>query len=188
MTAPRAVKAVALVACSTDAACTRAQHYVRCSHPRTTRRELFLSETEIGSCTTWRPNHQQALFILARLSPDVDPAVTRLAQQIDDVQRTEIGVMLGWLRLAGAPPNSRTPMAWMEASPSGAGDSRHHPATLDTETDSMPWYGYDRRTRETEQRSRARRRGPFPSTDGTPPPWRDRHGAGRRRPTRERGR
>ena len=98
-------------------------------------------------------HHQQALFILARLSPDVDPAVTRLAQQIDDVQRTEIGVMLGWLRLAGAPPNSRTPMAWMEASPSGAGDSRHHPATLDTETDSMPGMAT---TEELEKLSSAR--------------------------------
>lgn len=152
MTAPRSVKAVALVAAALMLLVLGAALrplFAPENHTQT----AVLSETEIGFVHDMAAHHQQALFILARLSPDVDPAVTRLAQQIDDVQRTEIGVMLGWLRLAGVPPSSRTPMAWMEASPSGAGDSHHHPATPETEADAMPGMAT---TEELEKLSAAR--------------------------------
>ncbi|MFD6515028.1 DUF305 domain-containing protein [Rhodococcus sp. NPDC060176] len=139
MTATRSVKAVALVAAALMLLVLGAALrplFAPENHTQT----AVLSETEIGFVHDMATHHQQALFILARLSPDVDQAVTRLAQQIDDVQRTEIGVMLGWLRLAGVPPNSRTPMGWMEASFSGTGDGHHHPApdAPDTDTEVMP--------------------------------------------------
>ncbi len=72
-----------------------------------------LSDTEIGFAQDMTAHHQQAVLMVARLDPGVDPAVWRLAQQIDQTQRTEIGAMLGWLRLANASPTARRPMAWM---------------------------------------------------------------------------
>ncbi|MGW6658096.1 DUF305 domain-containing protein [Rhodococcus sp. NPDC055024] len=139
MTATRSVKAVALVAAALMLLVLGAALrplFAPENHTQT----AVLSETEIGFVHDMATHHQQALFILARLNPDVNPAVTRLAQQIDDVQRTEIGVMLGWLRLADVPPNSRTPMEWMEVSASGTGDGHHHaaPAAPDTDTEVMP--------------------------------------------------
>ncbi|MGV0153091.1 DUF305 domain-containing protein [Rhodococcus sp. GB-02] len=135
MTATRSVKAVALVAAALMLLVLGAALRPLLA-PENHTQTAVLSETEIGFVHDMATHHQQALFILARLSPDVNPAVTRLAQQIDEVQRTEIGVMLGWLRLADVPPNSRTPMEWMEASASGTGDGHHHPAPTAIETDA----------------------------------------------------
>ncbi|MFI6363157.1 DUF305 domain-containing protein [Nocardia sp. NPDC050630] len=85
----------------------------------------ILTSTEIGFVQDMTGHHQQALILVERLAPDIDPTVRRLADQIADVQRLEIGTMLGWLRLAGATPTNPHPMSWM---PSG-----HHsaaPATI----------------------------------------------------------
>ncbi|WP_327140420.1 DUF305 domain-containing protein [Nocardia sp. NBC_01327] len=89
-------------------------------------RPLFISEnpsptpildaTEIGFTQDMLAHHQQALIMVQRLSPDADPTVRRLAQQIADNQRVEIGMMLGWLRLANAVPTDPHPMAWMHDS------------------------------------------------------------------------
>ena len=48
----------------------------------------ILSDNEIGFVHDMVAHHQQALFIAQRLNTNVDPAVSRLAQQIDDSQRT----------------------------------------------------------------------------------------------------
>ncbi|WP_411156444.1 DUF305 domain-containing protein [Nocardia cyriacigeorgica] len=75
----------------------------------------ILGEAEIGFVQDMTAHHQQALIMVQRLDPAVDPAITRLAQQMADTQRLEIGTMLGWLRLANASPLSPQPMAWMHA-------------------------------------------------------------------------
>ncbi|WP_030517712.1 DUF305 domain-containing protein [Nocardia sp. NRRL WC-3656] len=74
-----------------------------------------LDASEIGFAQDMTAHHQQAIQMVQRLDPGVDPQVLRLAQQIDQSQRVEIGTMLGWLRLANAAPMSDHPMAWMTA-------------------------------------------------------------------------
>lgn len=74
--------------------------------------EPVLSAAEIGFVQDMAEHHQQALAMTLRLAPDVDPAVAALARQIGDTQRVEIGTLLGWLRLADAPPTNPRPMAW----------------------------------------------------------------------------
>ncbi|MFI7189077.1 DUF305 domain-containing protein [Nocardia nova] len=74
-----------------------------------------LDTSEIGFAQDMTAHHQQAIQMVQRLDPGVDPQVLRLAQQIDQSQRVEIGTMLGWLRLANAAPMSDHPMAWMTA-------------------------------------------------------------------------
>ncbi|WP_341257082.1 DUF305 domain-containing protein [Gordonia malaquae] len=83
-----------------------------------------LTPTEIGFVQDMTGHHQQALAMIDRLAADVDPTVQRLADQIADAQRIEIGMMLGWLRLAGATPTNPHPMSWM---PTG-----HHTAASTT--------------------------------------------------------
>jgi uncharacterized protein (DUF305 family) len=73
----------------------------------------ILNAVEIGFAQDMIAHHEQALLMVQRLDPGADPAVLRLAQQIDQAQRVEIGTMLGWLRLANASPMSEHPMAWM---------------------------------------------------------------------------
>nr|WP_246351479.1 DUF305 domain-containing protein [Nocardia barduliensis] len=75
----------------------------------------ILTAVEIGFVQDMTAHHQQALFMVQRLDRSVDPAITRLAEQLDRTQRLEIGTMLGWLRLAEAAPSSAHPMAWMHA-------------------------------------------------------------------------
>ncbi|WP_063000838.1 DUF305 domain-containing protein [Nocardia mikamii] len=72
-----------------------------------------LTATEIGFVQDMTAHHQQALILVERLAPDVDPTVRRLAGQIADAQRLEIGMMLGWLRLARATQTNPHPMSWM---------------------------------------------------------------------------
>ncbi|MFJ4655239.1 DUF305 domain-containing protein [Nocardia sp. NPDC088792] len=74
----------------------------------------ILTATEIGFVQDMLAHHQQALILVQRLSPDTDPTVRKLAQQIADNQRIEIGMLLGWLRLANAVPTDPHPMAWMD--------------------------------------------------------------------------
>lgn len=73
----------------------------------------LLSATELGFVQDMSVHHHQALIMVQRLDPGADPAVLGLARQIDDTQRSEIGMLLGWLRMAGAPPSNPEPMAWM---------------------------------------------------------------------------
>lgn len=81
-----------------------------------------LSRVEIGFSQDMTAHHEQALIMVQRLDSGVDPTVRRLAQQIADAQRMEIGTMLGWLRLANASPDSTHPMAWMTADAAAAHD------------------------------------------------------------------
>ncbi|MFD6455743.1 DUF305 domain-containing protein [Nocardia sp. NPDC055165] len=85
-----------------------------------------LTPTEIGFVQDMTGHHQQALIMVERLAVDVDPTVRRLADQIADAQRLEIGMMLGWLRLAAATPTNPHPMSWM---PTG-----HHTAASSSMT------------------------------------------------------
>ncbi|MEU6562342.1 DUF305 domain-containing protein [Nocardia nova] len=88
-----------------------------------------LDATEIGFAQDMTAHHQQAIQIVARLDPGVDPQVQRLARQIDQSQRVEIGTMLGWLRLANAAPTSNRPMAWMNSADMAAHQHSGAPAT-----------------------------------------------------------
>ncbi|EME18134.1 DUF305 domain-containing protein [Rhodococcus triatomae] len=72
-----------------------------------------LDDVEVGFVQDMAAHHQQALAMVNRLAPDVDPTVAALARQIGDAQRIEIGTLQGWLRLAEAAPTNPTPMNWM---------------------------------------------------------------------------
>ncbi|MEV4125323.1 DUF305 domain-containing protein [Nocardia sp. NPDC049707] len=92
-----------------------------------------LNAVEIGFAQDMTAHHQQALIMVQRLDRDVDPTVLRLAQQLSDTQRIEIGTLLGWLRLADTSPLSSHPMAWMHADV-----SQHHPTAGQPTSDAMP--------------------------------------------------
>ncbi|WP_433755088.1 DUF305 domain-containing protein [Nocardia sp. CA-135398] len=94
-----------------------------------------LSAVEIGFAQDMTAHHQQALIMVQRLDRGVDPTVLRLAQQLSDAQRIEIGTMLGWLRLADASPLSSHPMAWMHAD---VAVSQHHPSASPSNSEAMP--------------------------------------------------
>ncbi|MFC9471320.1 DUF305 domain-containing protein [Nocardia sp. NPDC056952] len=86
-----------------------------------------LTTTELGFVQDMTAHHQQALILTERLDPAADPTVRRLADQIADTQRVEIGTLLGWTQLAGAAPTADVPMTWM------AGTHHHStaaPATM----------------------------------------------------------
>ncbi|WP_336084481.1 DUF305 domain-containing protein [Nocardia sp. SSK8] len=72
-----------------------------------------LTATEIGFVQDMVAHHSQALVLVQRLDPGAGPGVLALAGQIADAQRTELGMLLGWLRLAGAPVTNAEPMSWM---------------------------------------------------------------------------
>ncbi|UGT56369.1 DUF305 domain-containing protein [Nocardia asteroides] len=72
-----------------------------------------LSATELGFVQDMTAHHQQALILTERLDPAADPAVRRLAEQIADAQRVELGTLLGWTQLANAAPTASQPMTWM---------------------------------------------------------------------------
>lgn len=88
-----------------------------------------LNDTEIGFAQDMTAHHQQAVQIVQRLDAGVDPAVLRLARQIDRTQQVEIGTMLGWLRLANASPMPQHPMAWMPHDTDMAAAHHHSPAS-----------------------------------------------------------
>lgn len=79
-----------------------------------------LSAVELGFVQDMAAHHHQALIMVQRLDPGADPAVRGVAQQIDDTQRAEIGMLLGWLRMAGAPAANSDPMGWMPAESHGS--------------------------------------------------------------------
>ncbi|WP_194824676.1 DUF305 domain-containing protein [Nocardia sp. XZ_19_231] len=72
-----------------------------------------LTATELGFVQDMTAHHQQALILTERLDPAADPTVRRLADQIADTQRVEIGTLLGWTQLIGAAPTADVPMSWM---------------------------------------------------------------------------
>lgn len=73
----------------------------------------ILSAVELGFVQDMATHHHQALIMVQRLDSGADPAVLGVAQQIDDTQRAEIGMLLGWLRMAGEPAANPDPMGWM---------------------------------------------------------------------------
>ncbi|MFC4128809.1 DUF305 domain-containing protein [Nocardia rhizosphaerae] len=79
-----------------------------------------LTATELGFAQDMTAHHQQALILAERLDPAADPVVRRLADQIADSQRVELGTLLGWTQLAGAAPTTGEPMTWL------AGTAGHH--------------------------------------------------------------
>ncbi|MFI5719311.1 DUF305 domain-containing protein [Nocardia sp. NPDC051750] len=83
----------------------------------------ILTPAEIGFVQDMAGHHQQALTMVDRLAADIDPAVRQIADQIADAQRLEIGMMLGWLRLAGTTPTNPHPMSWMPAGHDHAGST-----------------------------------------------------------------
>ncbi|MFF2084700.1 DUF305 domain-containing protein [Nocardia sp. NPDC058176] len=91
-----------------------------------------LDAVEIGFVQDMVAHHGQALMLVQRLDRDADPAVVALAGQIADTQRTELGMLLGWLRLAGAPVTNATPMSWM---PTG---HAHTGSTVPQRDSAMP--------------------------------------------------
>ncbi|MGW5076083.1 DUF305 domain-containing protein [Rhodococcus sp. NPDC004095] len=100
--------------------------------PESPEQGALLSDVEIGFVQDMAAHHQQALAMVNRLAPDVDPAVAALARQIGDTQRIELGTLHGWLTLAEAAPTNTAPMAWM------AGASEHHHATPAAASGPMP--------------------------------------------------
>lgn len=89
-----------------------------------------LSVTELGFVQDMTAHHQQALILTERLDPAADPTVRRLADQIADTQRVEIGTLLGWTQLAGAAPTATVPMTWMAG-------THQHSATAPTTMPGM---------------------------------------------------
>ncbi|GGK96013.1 DUF305 domain-containing protein [Nocardia jinanensis] len=92
----------------------------------------ILSATEIGFVQDMAAHHHQALVMVQRLDPGAGPAVQGLARQIEDTQLAEIGTLLGWLRLAGAPVAGSEPMSWMP------GQTHDHHAAPDPSAAAMP--------------------------------------------------
>ncbi|WP_328397552.1 DUF305 domain-containing protein [Nocardia sp. NBC_00416] len=92
----------------------------------------ILSATETGFVQDMSAHHHQALVMVQRLDPGADPAVLGVARQIEDTQLSEIGMMLGWLRMAGAPAAGPEPMRWMPE------QTHEHHAAHDPHAASMP--------------------------------------------------
>ncbi|MEU4314992.1 DUF305 domain-containing protein [Nocardia sp. NPDC024068] len=92
----------------------------------------ILSATEIGFVQDMAAHHHQALVMVQRLDPGAEPAVRGLARQIEDTQLSEIGTLLGWLRLAGAPAAGPAPMNWMPER------TRDHHGAHDPGASAMP--------------------------------------------------
>ncbi|WP_433192725.1 DUF305 domain-containing protein [Nocardia sp. CA-107356] len=100
-----------------------------------------LTSTEIGFVQDMVAHHNQALLMVQRLDTGVDPTVRALAQQISDTQHTEIGMLLGWLRMAAAVTINPRPMAWMHTGQPGTADHHHTAPTTSaaaTTSTAMP--------------------------------------------------
>ncbi|MEV4236625.1 DUF305 domain-containing protein [Nocardia sp. NPDC050408] len=95
-----------------------------------------LSSTEIGFTQDMVAHHSQALLMTQRLDSGVDGTVRALAQQISDTQRTEIGMLLGWLRMARVVTINPHPMAWMHTDQPNL--TQHQHATPTSTADHMP--------------------------------------------------
>ncbi|MFI6362235.1 DUF305 domain-containing protein [Nocardia sp. NPDC050630] len=98
-----------------------------------------LTSIEIGFAQDMVAHHSQALLMTQRLDSGVDPTVRALAQQISDTQRTEIGMLLGWLRMARVVTINPQPMAWMHTHQPDLTQHQHATATSTAATaDLMP--------------------------------------------------
>ncbi|WP_234551354.1 DUF305 domain-containing protein [Rhodococcus qingshengii] len=97
-----------------------------------------LNATEIGFIQDMAAHHQQAIQIVQRLDPGAEPDIEALAQQIRDTQTAEIGMFLGWLRLAEAPPVNRQPMSWMTSDSAALHQHLTHSPGPDTSPGLMP--------------------------------------------------
>ncbi|MEV5834496.1 DUF305 domain-containing protein [Nocardia sp. NPDC052112] len=95
-----------------------------------------LTGTEIGFVQDMVAHHSQALLMAQRLDAGADPTVRALAQQISDTQRTEIGMLLGWLRMARVVTINPHPMAWMRTDQPNLAQHQH--ATATSTADLMP--------------------------------------------------
>lgn len=84
-------------------------------HPDRSRTREVLSPVDIGFAQDMGVHHQQAVTIADMLAPDAAPDVLALADQIRVTQLREMGIMTGWLQLAGQPLVSTAPMTWMHA-------------------------------------------------------------------------
>ncbi|WP_405137919.1 DUF305 domain-containing protein [Nocardia sp. NBC_01388] len=93
-------------------------------------RAPILNSVEIGFAQDMLAHHSQALIMVARLDPGVDPTIRALAQRIDAAQRGEIGELTGWLRLSGATTINPDPMAWMRHD--AMADHQHGAAATET--------------------------------------------------------
>ncbi|MDV8070679.1 DUF305 domain-containing protein [Rhodococcus sp. IEGM 1366] len=100
--------------------------------PMSTPIHVSLSDTEIGFIQDMGAHHQQALFMVERLEPDIDPAVHRLGRQIESTQRTEVGTLQGWLRLVNAPMTNPHPMGWMEPDATDNSAGHQHRETAES--------------------------------------------------------
>lgn len=80
-----------------------------------------LSESDIGFAQDMIVHHQQAVLMADMLTSDTAPEVRALADQIRLTQIREIGIMMGWLQIVGAPMTSSSPMKWM----GGDGHDQH---------------------------------------------------------------
>ncbi|MGV9669792.1 DUF305 domain-containing protein [Gordonia sp. NPDC003504] len=75
-----------------------------------------LTSTETAFLQDMIGHHQQAVVMGKSVDRDgIDPGVRALARQIAETQQYELGTMIGWLRLTGAPLQNPTPMTWMHA-------------------------------------------------------------------------
>ncbi|WP_109529304.1 MULTISPECIES: DUF305 domain-containing protein [Nocardia] len=91
-----------------------------------------LNEVETGFVQDMLAHHNQAVLMVQRLDLGVDPSVAVLARQIGESQRTEIGMMAGWLRMARAATINPEPMAWMHPDP-----PQHHGHSSATPSDTV---------------------------------------------------
>jgi uncharacterized protein (DUF305 family) len=90
-----------------------------------------LSDSEIGFAQDMAAHHQQAITMADMVAADAAPEIRALAEQIRFQQLVELGQMMGWLQIVGAPMTSAHPMSWMTDQP-----DHHDPAGHDAM--SMP--------------------------------------------------
>lgn len=93
-------------------------------------REL-MSAIDVGFAQDMGYHHQQAVMMADMVAHDAAAEVLALADQIRVTQLREMGIMTGWLQLAGQPLSSSAPMAWMHANqPDVAVSMPHHAPTM----------------------------------------------------------
>ncbi|MBB3753809.1 uncharacterized protein (DUF305 family) [Mycolicibacterium sp. BK634] len=122
MKAPTSRRAVQLLVAATIGAVLTAAVFSFVFYDRQPR-QPSLSETDIGFAQDMIVHHQQAAIMADMLTLDTAPEVRALADQIRLTQIREIGIMMGWLQIVGAPMTSSSPMKWM-----GGVAHNQHPA------------------------------------------------------------
>ncbi|MEU1521935.1 DUF305 domain-containing protein [Nocardia rhamnosiphila] len=64
---------------------------------------VVLADSDIAFAQQMSAHHQQAVTMVDMLGPTVAPDIRAVGEQIRTAQWREIGMMTGWLELAGAP-------------------------------------------------------------------------------------